>query len=127
MAKKPLKTIIIKPQKIKPFNLTLEDQAENNRIILALEGLKINTGWVFLMQLFQKNKELLDEMIITKKDIDDKPITEAQADEARYKRSYLVEIMGKPDEFLKKLRPKTVPADNLDPYETEVKERPIDH
>jgi hypothetical protein len=104
-AKKTIKTIEIKAPRVPKFNLSMEDQAENTRIVLALQSLKVNAGWIFLMQLFQKNKELLAKMIIEKKDTDGKPITEVQADEARYKHGYLEELMGKPDEFLKKLAP----------------------
>jgi hypothetical protein len=119
MAKKvkKLRTIIIKPAKVKPFNLSLEDKEENTRIVMALENLKVSAGWVFLMQLFEENKKILADMIIDKKDLDGKPIDEKQADEARYKHGYLKELMEKPNEYIKKLKPKTDLGDELDPYD----------
>lgn len=118
---KQLKTIIIKPVKVRPFNLSLEDKAENMRIVLALQNLKVSAGWIFLTQLFKKNKEILADMIISKTE-GERVLSEKEVDEARYKHAYLKELMGKPDEFIKKLIPTADQIDNLDPYETEVKQ-----
>lgn len=114
---KKLKTIIVKPAKVKPFNLSLEDTDENARIVLSLQTLKATAGWIFLMQIFEVNAKLLADMIIEKKDQDGNILDEKQADEARYKYGYLKELMNKPDEFIKKLKPKRDARDDLDPYE----------
>lgn len=114
---KKLRTVILKAPKIAPFNLSLEDQDENARIVLALESLKQNAGWLFLNQIFEENKKILATMIIEKVDLNGKPISEEQADEARFKHGYLKELMNKPDEYLKKLKPKRDQIDDLDPYE----------
>lgn len=115
--KKQLKTVILKAPKVAHFNLTLEDKNENARIVLSLESLRQNAGWLFLTQVFEENKKVLAQMIIEKTDIDGKPITEAQADEARYKHAYLKELMEKPDFYLKKLKPHADPIDENDPYD----------
>ncbi len=109
--------MIIPEPKAAPFNLSLEDQGENARIVLALNSLKGNSGWQFLMQVFRENKAILSDMIIEKIDQDGNPITEVQADEARFKYKYLDELMKKPDFYLKKLAPQVSPMDELDPYD----------
>lgn len=108
---------MIKAPKVRPFNLSLENQGENDRIVMALQGLQANAGWVFLMQLFEENKKILAEMIISKEDIDGKPLSEEMADEARYKYGYLKELMNKPEEYIEKLRPKKTTENDLDPYD----------
>ena len=114
--KKPVKTMIIKSAPTPKFDLTLENRDENARITLALQSLLSNAGWLFLVQVFEENQNLLQKMIIDKEDQDGKPITELQADEARFKYKYLKELMAKPDYYLKKLQPHTDQIDELDPY-----------
>lgn len=109
--------MIIKPKRVAPFDLTLENAKENTRIVLALTNLKNDAGWIFLTQVFAENKRVLAEMIIKKQDIDGKPLTEEQTDEARYKHNYLEELMNKPDFYIKKLSPHNDPQDDLDPYD----------
>lgn len=122
--KKPVKTIVIPSQATAPFDLTLENKEENERIAMALQSLKSNSGWIFLVQVFKENMRLLGDQIIKKADLDGKPLTEAQADEARYKHAIFEEVLGKPDFYLKKFQPPLNPEDNLDPYHQSTPEKP---
>ena len=115
--KKKLKTVILKPQKVTPFNLSFEDSNENTRIVMALQSLKSSAGWLFVTQILKENKEILSTLIINKIDTDGKPITEAQADEARYKYGYINELIETPDKFLKKLQPHADIGEDYDPYD----------
>lgn len=114
---KKMRTVIVKARPVAPFDLTNESPEERNRIILALESLKVNAGWIFLMQLFAENKRVLAEMIIEKKDIDGKAINEEQADEARYKHGYLKELMDTPEKYINQLTDHKTDIDENDPYD----------
>lgn len=113
--KKKLKVEIAKVPKIRKFDLSSDSPEENTRIIQALESLKQNSGWIFLTQILEVNKNILAEQIINKEQ-DGKSLTDAEVDILRYKHSYLKELLEKPDIYLKKLKIEPIAPDDLDPY-----------
>ena len=120
MAKKKAtkQTIIIQPPKAETFDLSFTETNENAKIVVALESLKHNAGWQFLVQIFEENLKHIGNQIISKVG-GDKTLTDGEVDSLRDKYSYLKEIVDKPDFFLKKLR-KEDPTENtnLDPYDS---------
>lgn len=116
--KAPIKTIIIKAPKIRPFDLTGERKGEEVRIIEALNSLKANAGWIYLSQIFDLNLKTLEKSIITKME-DGKKLTDAEVDLQRVKHAYLTELLEKPDYYLKQFMRQDSKDDGLDPYDKE--------
>lgn len=117
MSKK--KITIAKVAKPRKFDLSFTRKEENTRIILALEGLKNNSGWLFLTQVFQGNIDYLTKQIVSKVGDDGKPLSDAEVDSLRIRHGYLTELLEKPDTFLKSLRaPEATENTDLDPYYT---------
>jgi hypothetical protein len=115
--KKELETIIIKGPKPRRFDLSMKRPNENVKILAAIESLKQNAGWHFLVQVFNENIKVLSEQIISKQDEYGKPLNDAQIDELRMKYSYLKELLEKPDSFVKTLSRTDEGTPNLDPYD----------
>jgi hypothetical protein len=120
MAKKKAtkQTIIIQPPKAEAFDLSFTKTNENAKIIVALESLKHNAGWQFLVQVFEENLKYIGTQIISKTD-GEKILTDSEVDSLRDKYAYLKEIVDKPDFFLNKLRVEDPTENtNLDPYDS---------
>ena len=100
-----------------PFDLTMSKTSENQRIIVAIEMLKVCPGWHFMVQVMQENLKVLENCIINKVDMDGNPITDEQADSLRFRRAYVKELLEKPDAFLKDLTRMDEGKEDLDPYE----------
>lgn len=117
MAKKKIKkVIIVKRPKAPKFDLSFKKTEENTKIIVAIESLKANTGWQFLVQVFNENMKVLADNIISKKE-EGKDLTNEEVDILRFKYEYLNEIMNKPDKFLKQLTRTDEREEDLDPYQ----------
>ena len=116
MAKKKLKTVIVKRAKSPKFDLSFTKTNENVKIIMAIESLKSNVGWQFLSQIFNENIKDLATKIITKTE-DGKLLSDAEVDILRSKHNYLKEIMDKPAKILKQLQKTDTVDEDLDPYE----------
>ena len=122
MKKKPikkLKTMIIKPARLpkKKFDLSFSDGESNAVIISALEGLKVNEGWQFLVQTMTKNVEWLERRIIDKTDEQGEELEDADVEKYRLRHKYLKELLDKPDYFIQKLSTTEEKNPNLDPYD----------
>lgn len=115
MKKETKKVIIAKVPKVRKFDLSSSSPEENARIVEALESLKQNSGWKFLTQVLEANKEILAKQIIEKEQ-DGKTLSDAEVDILRQKYGYLKELLEKPDFYLKKLTLEPIEADDLDPY-----------
>lgn len=116
MAKKKLKTVIVKRPKAPKFDLSFRKTEENTKIIVAIESLKANAGWQFLVQVFNENLKFIADRIITKTSENGTELTNEQVDILRFKYEYLNEIMNKPDKFLKELTRTDQPEEDNDPY-----------
>lgn len=108
--------MIAKVRKPKKFKLTGEDIEENNRILMALESLKQNIGWMFLTQVLEENIRVMEENILNKYDENGAIISEDELDKLRNKRSFYKELLEKPDFYMKKLKTPNVVENSLDPY-----------
>jgi len=117
MAKKKLKTIIVKRPKAPKFDLSFRKTEENTKIIVAIESLKANAGWQFLVQVFNENLKFLADRIISKTSETGKELTNEEVDIMRFKYEYLNEIMNKPDKFIKELTRTDQIDEDLDPYQ----------
>ena len=117
MAKKKLKTIIVKRPKAPKFDLSFRKTEENTKIIVAIESLKANAGWQFLVQVFNENLKFLADRIISKISETGKELTNEEVDIMRFKYEYLNEIMNKPDKFIKELTRTDQIDEDLDPYQ----------
>lgn len=116
VTKKERKTVTVINAPVVHFDLTFENEKENQRILMALQSLKNNAGWQFLTQVLTENKNIMATQIIKKSNLNGGKLTEEQTDELRYKHDFIEEIIEKPDFFLNKLSPKYNPDNNLDPY-----------
>lgn len=114
--KKIIKTIIAKVPKAPKFDLSFTKPVENTKILVALESLKTNTGWQFLTQVINANKDFLSKQIITKLSDTGSPLKEEEVDQLRFKYNYLTELLDKPDAFIKTLQRTETQEENLDPY-----------
>ena len=121
MKKKPtpkLKTMIIRPARVpkKKFDLSFSNGENNAVIISALQGLKVNEGWQFLVQTMTKNLEWLSERIIDKTGEQGEELTDAEVEKYRLRHKYIKELLNKPDDFIKKLSTAEESRPNEDPY-----------
>lgn len=115
--KKIKKVIIVKRPKAPKFDLSFKKTEENTKIIVAIESLKANAGWQFLVQIFNENLKFIANRIISKVSETGKELTNEEVDILRFKYEYLNEIMNKPDKFLKELRRTDETEEDLDPYQ----------
>jgi hypothetical protein len=76
-----------------PFNFTGKD---DTRIVNAMIELQATEGWACLVQQLQVQIDLCRTQIMEKKDIDGKPLNEAQMDELRAKANIYKELTEKP-------------------------------
>lgn len=114
---KTKKIIIAKVPKPKKYDLSFTKKEENTKILVALESLKVNTGWHFLTQVISANIDFLSKQIITKRGEDGNTLSDQDVDLLRFKHNYLSEFLNKPDSFIKMLqRTDDSAVDNLDPY-----------
>jgi hypothetical protein len=98
------------------------DLKENETKRLALQGLLNHPGWSVLEEAFSQNIDYLSEQILEKIDAETgNPLSEIQADELRFKRQYLKELLGKPSEMIEVLTERVQGnrdmEDPLDPYQ----------
>ncbi len=118
LAKPNKKVIIAEMEKARPFKLKDQSPEEKSRILLSLQSLKMNAGWLFLTQVFQENIKILENQILDKRGEDNKVLTEDIVDELRFKRMYLKELLGKPDSWIKLMSGEVEEQEpeNNDPY-----------
>lgn len=114
--KQKTKVIIVKGPKQRPFDLSLEKEGEAARVIEALTSLKHSSGWIYITQVFKANIKYLEECLI-RGEAEGKPMTLAEQERTRDKRNFLVELLGKPDETLKRLTRTEDEEEPLDPYD----------
>lgn len=114
---KPRKKVIIADMEpVRPFKLQDQSPEEQSRILLALQSLKMNAGWLFLSQVFKENIQVLESQILEKRGEKNEILDENKVDELRFKRLYLKELLDKPDFWIKQIRKDVPEIENLDPY-----------
>jgi len=106
------------------FDLEIKNDAQAEELTGHLANLKVTSGWLILKQIIEGNMALLERAIVLKKDPEtNAPITEAQVDELRFKRNYLEELAGKPDELIAKFKKQRgIEIPTYDPYATNAKQ-----
>lgn len=106
------------------FNLDVRTKEDAETLCAHLERLKVEGGWVLLVQILKGNMEALERGIITKSDPQTgSKLSEAQVDELRSKHAVFGEVVGKPDQLIEMFRKQSgglLPA--YDPYHTDIKE-----
>lgn len=115
--KKTPTPIIIKREKPAKFDLSFKKSEQNIKIISAIESLKVNAGWQFLTQIFQKNIDFLANQILTKRDEIGVALTDSEVDIIRSKYEYLKEVLNTPEKYLKELTRTDSSNPDLDPYD----------
>lgn len=117
-----MKTIIVKAPKPRKFDLSFSKPGENLKVLSALESLKQNQGWYFLIQMLEKEKAMIDNGIITKIDTETgKIMSDADVDLLRIKRNYLDELIKMPDKVTGQLAREEQEPYDADPYDKEVR------
>lgn len=117
-----MKTIIIKAPRPRKFDLSFSKPNENMKILSALESLKQNQGWYFLVQMLEKERDTIDKSIISKIDPDTgKVMSDADVDLLRTKRSYLDELIRMPEKITSELSREEIPEYDADPYDKEIR------
>lgn len=108
----------------KVFDLDVRTQAQANELIAHLEVMRATAGWLILKQIIESNMAVLERAILLKVDpVENKPITEVQADELRYKRNYLEELAEKPERLIAQFKKQTgIEVPTYDPYATDAKQ-----
>ena len=121
MAKKsPKKNKGVKEvKKHKHFDLSIDRPEQASEIVDALQSLQSDRGWILLKQIFEGNIATLEAAILRKVDPDDgkTPLKEEECDRLRDRLAYLEELLGKPQEIIKKLTQNQPETPEYDPYE----------
>ena len=114
------KTATKKVVKHKKFDLSVNTKDQASDIINSLKSLQADRGWIFLKQIFEGNIAVLEQAIMLKVDPDDGKtvLTEDQCDRLRDKRSYLVELLNKPNSIIEGFKISQTPETNYDPYDS---------
>lgn len=109
----------IESKKHKPFDLSITKPEQGIEIIDALQSLEQDRGWLLLKQVFEGNIAVLEGAILKKLDPEDgkSVLSEADCDRLRDKLAYLEELLGKPQEIIKRFSTKPPEAPEYDPYE----------
>lgn len=125
MAKKTTTKKATKPRKVgfKPFNLDIKNQKEANELIAHLEVMRFTQGWQILRQIIEGNLAVLERCIVTKLDVEGKPMDDKLCDEMRMKHGYLEELMNKPETLIAQFKKQAgMEVPTYDPYATEAKQ-----
>lgn len=121
MSKKtaPKKNKMPKVEKHKPFDLSIDRPEQAMEIVDALEALQSDRGWLLLKQIFEGNIAVLEAAILRKISPDDgrTSLKEEECDRLRDRLAYLEELLGKPQEIIKKLTQPNPEAPDYDPYD----------
>lgn len=118
-SKKPTaKKKVQKVEKHKPFDLSVDRPEQAQEIINALKSLQADRGWLLLKQMFEGNIAVLEQAIMLKVSPDDgkTPLSEADCDRLRDRRSYLVELLDKPNTIIQGFRQPEPESPEYDPY-----------
>lgn len=108
-----------KPAK-KPV-LDIKNVEHAQRISAAFQALVATEGWNYLVQVIDVNLEKLEEQILSKRDPDDQPLSEAQADKLRDRRTDLMEVKNIPSKFIANVRREPDEEVDLDPFHVDIK------
>lgn len=85
--------------------------------VLALEQLVASQGWKIVLEQIEGNVSVLEEQILTKRDAAGKALTDAEVDQLRDKRGYLVELRRMPEKLLTSFKDDPGEEQDFDPYE----------
>ena len=119
----PKKTIKRKtaPKNVKheKFDLSVDRAEQATDIINALKSLQSDRGWLLLKQIFEGNIAVLEQAIMLKIDPNDgkTPLNEADCDRLRDRRSYLVELLEKPQTIIESFKKPQTETPEYDPYD----------
>lgn len=103
--------------KRKTEKLVIETNDKAASTIAALEQLKMTEGWKVVCQVIDGNIEALEAQILDRKDAaTGRVLTEAEVDQLRDKRGYLLEVRETPDKYILHLRRTDDPGESFDPY-----------
>lgn len=105
----------------KPFNLQIKTEEQARELMANMAGLKMNTGWLILQEIMRGNIAVMEAEILTKRNAEDgSAISNEQCDELRYKRSYMEELIRKPDDLMKQFQKEArIDMPIYDPYASE--------
>lgn len=108
----------------KSFDLNITNEQQAQELIGYLMVLKHTAGWQILKQIIEGNMAVLEQAIIKKVDPEtNEKLTEVQADECRFKHSYLSELVEKPDRLIALFRKQNVVrTPTYDPYATDIRQ-----
>lgn len=83
---------------------------------LALQQLIGSQGWKIVLEQIEGNVSVLEESILTKTDAAGKALSDAQVDQLRDKRGYLVELRRMPEKLLSIFQADSGTEKDFDPY-----------
>jgi hypothetical protein len=116
-AKRSTRDAVILSRPVKPFDLTGKmSDAEQLRQIGALKALMVSEGWILLRMTLEAQVKVLDEQIITKLDLNGKPLTDAECDRLREQRNVKQGLIDKPELLVGELERVEEEAPDDDPY-----------
>lgn len=100
---------------------TTKDLSERNplEIIADLQVMQATAGWAIMVQIIGKQLIILNEMILNKTSDgrEDGPvISDADVDELRHKRGYLIDLRDTPQRYINTLQTEDVQPEDFDPY-----------
>lgn len=107
-----------------PFDLAVKTEEQARELVTHLKNMKATAGWQLMVQILEGNMATLEQMIITKQHPETGGFfSEVQLDEMRSKRNYLAELVGKPDELIKRFEENKSPQmPEYDPYHTDARQ-----
>lgn len=106
---------------------TTKDLSERNplEIIADLQVMQATAGWAIMVQIIDKQLLILNDMIINKTHNgreDGTAITDADVDELRHKRGYLIDLRDTPQRYIETLQSTDIQPEEFDPYFKDAKE-----
>lgn len=116
-APKKRQPVVVLSRAVKPFDLSGKmTDAEQARQIGALKALMVSEGWILLRQTLEEQVKVLDEQIISKLDLNGKPLTDAECDRLREQRNVKQGLIDKPELLLGELERVEEEETDDDPY-----------
>lgn len=108
-----------KVKKHEKFDLSINRAEQIPEIVDALQSLEQDRGWLLLKQIFEGNIAVLEAAILKKISPDDgkSALSEEECDRLRDRLAYLEELLGKPQEIIKKLTQPQPEEPEYDPYD----------
>ncbi len=94
-------------------------------IIADLQVMQATAGWAIMIQIIENQLIILNEMILNKTHNgreDGQEITDADVDQLRHKRGYLIDLRDTPQRYIQTLQTEDVQPENFDPYFKNAKE-----